>query len=154
MERGPSVRGAQQPRRPRDRRAGGGAPPGGASRRDGALDVRAIRGERDPDPRLRQVPRARKRRGRRRPEPADPGPGPGDLSNPSRARGDDAMTTLLELSDVTIVTPAGRPLFDGIRMRVGRERVALIGRNGVGKSSLLAVLAGDAEPHAGRVTAL
>jgi ATPase subunit of ABC transporter with duplicated ATPase domains len=61
------------------------------------------------------------------------------------------MTALLELSDLTIVTPAGRPLFDGIRMRVGRERVALVGRNGVGKSTLLAVLAGDAEPHAGRV---
>jgi ATPase subunit of ABC transporter with duplicated ATPase domains len=63
------------------------------------------------------------------------------------------MTALLELSDVTIVTPTGRPLFDGIRMRVGRERVALVGRNGVGKSTLLAVLAGDAEPHAGRVRA-
>jgi ATPase subunit of ABC transporter with duplicated ATPase domains len=63
------------------------------------------------------------------------------------------MTPLLELSDVTIVTPAGRPLFDGLRMRLGRERVALVGRNGVGKSTLLAVLAGDAEPHAGRVRA-
>ena len=63
------------------------------------------------------------------------------------------MTPLLELSDVTIVTPAGRTLFDGIRLRIGRERVALIGRNGVGKSTLLAVLAGDAEPQAGRVRA-
>jgi ATPase subunit of ABC transporter with duplicated ATPase domains len=63
------------------------------------------------------------------------------------------MTTLLELSDVTIVAPGGRPLFDGIRMRIGRERVALVGRNGVGKSTLLAVLAGEAEPHAGRVRA-
>lgn len=63
------------------------------------------------------------------------------------------MMPLLELSGVTIVTPAGRPLFDGMSMRLGRERVALIGRNGVGKSTLLAVLAGDAEPHAGRVRA-
>ena len=63
------------------------------------------------------------------------------------------MTALLELSDVTIVTPAGRPLFDGMSLRLGRERVALVGRNGVGKSTLLAVLAGDAEPHAGRVRA-
>ena len=63
------------------------------------------------------------------------------------------MTALLELSDVTIVTPAGRPLFDGLRMRIGRERVALVGRNGVGKSTLLAVLAGDLDPHRGRVTA-
>ncbi len=63
------------------------------------------------------------------------------------------MKALLELSDVTIVTPAGRPLFEGLSMRVGRERVALIGRNGVGKSTLLAVLAGDVEPRAGRVRA-
>ena len=61
------------------------------------------------------------------------------------------MTPLLELSDVTIVAPGGRPLFDGIRMQVGHERVALIGRNGVGKSTLLAVLAGETEPHGGRV---
>lgn len=61
------------------------------------------------------------------------------------------MTPLLDLSDVTLVTPAGRPLFDGMSLRVGRERVALIGRNGVGKSTLLAVLAGEAEPHRGRV---
>jgi ATPase subunit of ABC transporter with duplicated ATPase domains len=63
------------------------------------------------------------------------------------------MTALIELSDVTIATPAGRLLFDGLRLRVGRERVALVGRNGVGKSSLLAVLAGEAEPQAGRVRA-
>jgi ATPase subunit of ABC transporter with duplicated ATPase domains len=63
------------------------------------------------------------------------------------------MTPLLELSDLTILTPAGRPLFDGLHLRIGRERVALIGRNGVGKSTLLAVLAGDVEPHAGRVRA-
>jgi len=63
------------------------------------------------------------------------------------------MTALLELSDVTIVTPAGRPLFDRLRMRIGRERVALVGRNGVGKSTLLAVLAGEVEPQAGRVEA-
>lgn len=63
------------------------------------------------------------------------------------------MTPLLELSDVSIVTPAGRTLFDGLSMRVGRERVALIGRNGVGKSTLLAVLAGEVEPQAGRVRA-
>lgn len=64
-----------------------------------------------------------------------------------------ATTSLLDLSDVTLVTPAGRTLFDGLRLRLGRERVALVGRNGVGKSALLAVLAGEAEPHAGRVKA-
>ena len=61
------------------------------------------------------------------------------------------MTALLDLSGVTIVTPSGRPLFDGLGLRLGRERVALIGRNGVGKSTLLAVLAGEVEAQAGRV---
>jgi ATPase subunit of ABC transporter with duplicated ATPase domains len=63
------------------------------------------------------------------------------------------MTALIELSDVTIVTPLGRPLFDGLRLLLGRERVALVGRNGVGKSTLLAVLAGEEEPQAGRARA-
>ncbi|APR77946.1 ABC transporter, ATP-binding protein [Minicystis rosea] len=63
------------------------------------------------------------------------------------------MTTLLEASDVSITTPSGRPLFAGMNLRLGRERVALIGRNGVGKSTLLAVLAGEIEPQAGRVRA-
>ena len=61
------------------------------------------------------------------------------------------MMTLLHLTDVTIVAPGGRPLFDGIRMQLGRERVALVGRNGVGKSTLLAVLSGLLRPNSGRV---
>ncbi|HEU4408635.1 MAG TPA: ATP-binding cassette domain-containing protein [Polyangiaceae bacterium] len=53
------------------------------------------------------------------------------------------MKPLIEALDVTIVTPGGRPLFEGLNLCLGRERVALIGRNGVGKSTLLAALAGD-----------
>lgn len=55
------------------------------------------------------------------------------------------MRALIEVSDARISTPSGRPLFDGLCLRLSRERVALIGRNGVGKSTLLAVLAGDAD---------
>jgi ATPase subunit of ABC transporter with duplicated ATPase domains len=61
------------------------------------------------------------------------------------------MTARVELSGVTICAPGGRPLFDGLTLRLSREHVALIGRNGVGKSTLLAALAGAAEVHAGRV---
>jgi ATPase subunit of ABC transporter with duplicated ATPase domains len=61
------------------------------------------------------------------------------------------MRTLIEVSGATILTPTGRPLFDGMSLRLSREHVALIGRNGVGKSTLLAVLAGDAEAEGGRV---
>ena len=44
-------------------------------------------------------------------------------------------------------------MFDQLDLRMEREHVALIGRNGVGKSTLLTVLAGITEPDAGRVIA-
>ena len=61
------------------------------------------------------------------------------------------MKPLIEVSCAAIVTPGGRPLFEGLDLRLSRDRVALIGRNGVGKSTLLAVLAGDAEARTGSV---
>ena len=61
------------------------------------------------------------------------------------------MRAHIEISGATIHTPGGRPLFDELSLRLSGEHVALIGRNGVGKSTLLAVLAGAAEPHTGRV---
>jgi ATPase subunit of ABC transporter with duplicated ATPase domains len=61
------------------------------------------------------------------------------------------MRTLVEVRGLTIVAPGGRPLFEGLDLRLARDHVALVGRNGVGKSTLLAVLAGTAEAQAGRV---
>jgi ATPase subunit of ABC transporter with duplicated ATPase domains len=58
---------------------------------------------------------------------------------------------LVEVCAATIITPAGRPLFHQLDLRLTRERVAIVGRNGVGKSTLLAVLAGQADLHAGCV---
>ena len=63
------------------------------------------------------------------------------------------MTALLEFHDVTIRTPSGRVLLEGLNLSLARARVALVGRNGVGKSSPLAVMAGAADASAGRVTA-
>jgi ATPase subunit of ABC transporter with duplicated ATPase domains len=63
------------------------------------------------------------------------------------------MPALLELSAVSVVAPGGRPLFERLDLRIEHEHVALIGRNGVGKSTLLAVLAGVADADAGRVIA-
>ena len=63
------------------------------------------------------------------------------------------MPALLELSAVSVHAPGGRPLFDGLDLRIEREHVALVGRNGVGKSTLLAVLAGGVEADSGRVIA-
>jgi ATP-binding cassette subfamily F protein uup len=44
------------------------------------------------------------------------------------------------------------PLFDGATLRIdGGERLALIGRNGTGKSTLLKIVAGDAVPDSGDI---
>jgi ABC-2 type transport system ATP-binding protein len=45
----------------------------------------------------------------------------------------------------------GREILRDVDLRLGEGVVALLGRNGAGKSSLLRVLAGVAEPHRGRV---
>jgi ATPase subunit of ABC transporter with duplicated ATPase domains len=58
---------------------------------------------------------------------------------------------LLQIAGATIVAPGGRPLFADLGLRLGRERVALVGRNGVGKSTLLDVLAGEADAARGEV---
>lgn len=64
------------------------------------------------------------------------------------------MKTLVQVKDARITTPSGRPLFEGLNVQLSREHVALIGRNGVGKSSLLEVLAGEADVQSGRVKLL
>ncbi len=56
---------------------------------------------------------------------------------------------LLSLKTVTLGF-GGRPLFAEIDLAIGRgERVALVGRNGTGKSTLLRLLAGQVEPDSG-----
>jgi ATPase subunit of ABC transporter with duplicated ATPase domains len=60
-------------------------------------------------------------------------------------------TPLIRLSDVGAITAQGRILFHGLNMHLCQERVALIGRNGVGKSTLLQILSGDREPDQGAV---
>lgn len=55
----------------------------------------------------------------------------------------------LEVSGLCIDTPAGRPLFRDLGLTLGAERVAVVGRNGVGKSTLLEVLAGHEEIRQG-----
>jgi len=59
---------------------------------------------------------------------------------------------LLHAQRLTLRTPAGRTLFQDLTLILERgDRVALIGRNGAGKSSLLRVLAGDAAADSGQV---
>lgn len=57
----------------------------------------------------------------------------------------------LKLRNVSLVTPTGRTLFDGLNLSLSDEHVALVGRNGVGKSTLLSVVAGLTSPTSGSV---
>ncbi len=62
-----------------------------------------------------------------------------------------SMTAFLTLDSISLSTPDGRPLFDGLTLALGRERTGLVGRNGCGKSTLLRLLAGEIEPAGGSV---
>ena len=62
------------------------------------------------------------------------------------------MPAFLILDSISLATPDGRPLFDGLTLALGRERTGLVGRNGSGKSTLLRLIAGEIEPPADRAT--
>jgi len=58
----------------------------------------------------------------------------------------------LDVMGVGYVLPDGRPLLDDVTFRVADgARVALVGPNGVGKSTLLRIVTGDEQPHSGSV---
>ncbi|ODT73884.1 hypothetical protein ABS71_06425 [bacterium SCN 62-11] len=58
---------------------------------------------------------------------------------------------MIETSNLTVATSSGRVLFQDLNLSLEDERVALVGRNGVGKSTLLETLAGVRQAHSGRV---
>jgi len=62
------------------------------------------------------------------------------------------MSAPIVLSKLTLATPSGRALLTDLDLSFARERTGLVGRNGVGKSSLLAVIAGERAASAGTVT--
>ena len=49
-------------------------------------------------------------------------------------------------------TPDGEPVLTGLDLSFTRERCGIVGRNGVGKSTLLGLIAGQIEPATGAVT--
>ncbi len=63
------------------------------------------------------------------------------------------MPAHIAVSDLSIATPDGRPLFTRLNLGFGAERTGLVGRNGVGKSTLLHVMSGNLLPQHGNVSA-
>ena len=58
----------------------------------------------------------------------------------------------VDAQGLSYVLPDGRVLFDQTSFRVGDgSKTALIGANGTGKTTLLRIIAGDLDPHAGAV---
>ncbi|SUY77691.1 Uncharacterized ABC transporter ATP-binding protein YheS [Comamonas testosteroni] len=60
--------------------------------------------------------------------------------------------TRLTLHGVSYTLPNGRPLFSNLCCNFGSQRTAMVGRNGVGKTVLARILAGELPPGSGGVT--
>jgi ATPase subunit of ABC transporter with duplicated ATPase domains len=58
----------------------------------------------------------------------------------------------LTLSGLGYRTPDGHALFDDLTLAFGRERTGLVGRNGVGKTTLFKLMLGEIAPGAGVVS--
>ncbi len=60
--------------------------------------------------------------------------------------------SVIELTDVSVALPGGWTLFEGVSFRVpDGQHAALIGANGIGKSTLLRIIAGEDRPTAGTI---
>jgi ATPase subunit of ABC transporter with duplicated ATPase domains len=58
----------------------------------------------------------------------------------------------IELTEVAFALPGGWTLFEGVSFRVPEgEHAALVGANGIGKSTLLRLIVGDEPPRAGTI---
>lgn len=58
-------------------------------------------------------------------------------------------TSTLTLDSVSLALPDGRPLFSNLNETIDQRRTGLVGRNGVGKSLLGQIHAGQREPSSG-----
>ncbi|MFB9948550.1 ABC-F family ATP-binding cassette domain-containing protein [Rhizobium puerariae] len=58
----------------------------------------------------------------------------------------------ITLANLSWSTPDGRPLFSDLNLSFGPERTGLVGRNGVGKTTLLRLITGELSPASGTVS--
>ena len=61
------------------------------------------------------------------------------------------MPVSITLSNLHYSTADAQPLFSGLDLGFAAERTGLVGRNGVGKTTLLRLIAGELAPRSGRV---
>lgn len=61
------------------------------------------------------------------------------------------MPTFVTLDSLSAKTPDGRVLFENLTLAFGAERSGLVGRNGVGKTTLLRIIAGELAAAGGSV---
>lgn len=62
------------------------------------------------------------------------------------------MPISIVLSNLSWSTPDGRPLLSHLDLSFGAERTGLVGRNGVGKTTLVKLVAGDLQPQFGSIS--
>lgn len=62
------------------------------------------------------------------------------------------MSSFITLDRLSYRTPDGRPLLDNLTLVFGAERTGLVGRNGVGKTTLLRLILGELSPVSGSVS--
>ncbi|MBO9631177.1 MAG: ABC-F family ATP-binding cassette domain-containing protein [Shinella sp.] len=58
----------------------------------------------------------------------------------------------ITLSKISWSTPDGHALLSNLDLSFGRERAGLVGRNGVGKTTLLKLITGDLQPFSGSLS--
>ena len=61
------------------------------------------------------------------------------------------MPASITIANLSWATPDGRPLFSDLDLSFGAERAGLVGRNGVGKTTLLRIVSGELQPRSGSV---
>ncbi|WP_374514473.1 ABC-F family ATP-binding cassette domain-containing protein [Brevundimonas sp.] len=71
--------------------------------------------------------------------------------SPSSLDRNPCASALATLDRVAARTPDGRTLFADLSLAFGRERTGLVGRNGTGKTTLLRLIGGLAEPAGGAI---
>ncbi|MFK0165831.1 ABC-F family ATP-binding cassette domain-containing protein [Rhizobium sp. NPDC090279] len=61
------------------------------------------------------------------------------------------MPISITLSNLSWSTPDGRPLLSNLDLSFGAERTGLVGRNGVGKTTLIKLVSGELQPQSGSI---